>query len=202
MSLLLRPFGDGALRSHLPEGANARAVLDALRAVPRVVDAIVTERHAVVSFEPEARPDGLAEAIERALSAGSAASAPRDHIVRVRYEGEDLDELAIRAGLAPADVISLHAEGTYVVALVGFLPGFGYLRGLDPRLVVPRRANPRPRILPLSVAVAGPYTGIYPFASPGGWNLIGTAVGFSPFDVRSGAALALGDRVRFVRDGS
>ncbi|MGA7121769.1 MAG: carboxyltransferase domain-containing protein [Polyangiaceae bacterium] len=202
MTLLLQQFGDGALRALLPAGANARAVFEALRAVPGVVDAVVTERHAAVSFESEAPPDGLVEAIERALTANDASSPPRDHTVRVRYGGEDLDEVAKRSGLAPADVVALHVEKTYVVALVGFLPGFGYLRGLDPRLIVPRRASPRPRIAPLSVGVAGPYTGIYPFASPGGWNLIGTAVGFSPFDVRAGAALGLGDRVRFARDTS
>ena len=89
----------------------------------------------------------------------------------------------------------------YVVAAIGFLPGFAYLRGLDARLVVPRRAAPRTRVEALSVAIAGPYAGVYPFESPGGWNLLGTAVGFSPFDARAGAVLALGDRVRFVEVG-
>jgi len=78
------------------------------------------------------------------------------------------------------------------------LPGFAYLRALDPRLVLPRRATPRPRVPALSVAIAGPYTGLYPFASPGGWHLLGTAVGFAPFDAHTGAAMSLGDRVRFV----
>lgn len=200
MSVALQPFGDGAWRTSLPEGVNRRALLEALRAVPRVVDAVVTERHAVVTFEPGAAPGGVNEVIEHALSATPTASTPRDHVMRVRYGAEDLEELAQRAGLSPAEVISLHAERTYLVALVGFLPGFAYLRGLDPRLVVPRRASPRPRIAALSVGVAGPYTGVYPFASPGGWNIIGIAVGFAPFDVHSGAALAIGDRVRFVRD--
>jgi KipI family sensor histidine kinase inhibitor len=191
--IALRPFGDAAWRASLPEGANSRAVLDALRAVPRVVDAIVTERHAVVTFDAgAAAPDGVSAAIERALSATSTESTPREHIVRVRYGPPDLEELARRAGMSPADVIALHANRSYVVAIIGFLPGFAYLRGLDPRLVAPRRATPRPRIEALSVGVAGPYTGVYPLSSPGGWNIIGTALAFSPFDVRSGAALALG----------
>ena len=198
----LEPFGDGAWRARLPEGASGRALLDALRAVPRVVDAVVTERHAVVTFEPGAgAPDGVGEAVERALSATTTASAPREHVVRVRYGGPDLEELAQRSGLSQANVISVHSDRMYVVSVIGFLPGFAYLRGLDPRLVVPRRATPRPRIAALSVGVAGPYTGVYPFASPGGWNLLGVAVGFAPFDVRSGAALAMGDRVRFVAEG-
>jgi UPF0271 protein len=203
VGVALQPFGDRAWRASLPEGASCRAVLDALRAVPRVVDAVVTERHAIVTFDPDATaPEGVSEAIERALSEPTTASDPREHVVRVRYGGSDLDEVAERAGLSAADVIALHAGRSYVVTVIGFLPGFAYLRGLDARLVVPRRTTPRARIAELSVGVAGPYTGVYPFASPGGWNIIGVAVEFSPFDPRSGAALALGDRVRFVREGS
>jgi UPF0271 protein len=200
VGVALQPFGDGAWRAPLPEGANGRALLEALRAVPRVVDAVVTERHAVVTFEPAAPPDGVKEAIERALSAPMAGRASREHVVRVRYGGPDLDELAQRAGISPADVSALHADRTYRVAVIGFLPGFAYLRGLDARLVVPRRPSPRTRIAALSVGVAGPYTGVYPFASPGGWNIIGSAVGFSPFDERVGATFGLGDQVRFARD--
>jgi KipI family sensor histidine kinase inhibitor len=80
------------------------------------------------------------------------------------------------------------------------MPGFAYLRGLDPRLVIPRRATPRPRVPAGAVAIGGPYTGVYPLASPGGWHLLGTAIGAALFDVRSGATLALGDRVTFVAD--
>ncbi len=203
MGVALQPFGDRAWRASLPEGVSCRALLAALRALPRVVDAVVTERHAIVTFDPDAAaPEGVSEAIERALSEPTTPANPREHVVRVRYDGADLEEVAERAGFSAADVISLHAGGSYVVTVIGFLPGFAYLRGLDARLVVPRRATPRARIAELSVGVAGPYTGVYPFASPGGWNIIGVAVGFSPFDPRSGAALALGDRVRFVREGS
>ena len=95
-------------------------------------------------------------------------------------------------------MVALHAASTYVVATIGFLPGFAYLRGLDAHLVLPRRSSPRARVPALAVGIAGPYAGVYPFASPGGWHLLGTAVGFTPFDARRGATLALGDRVRFV----
>lgn len=207
MSVALEPFGDAAWRARLPEPsgtASRRAVLAALRGLPRVVDAVVSEHHALVAFEPGAPPDGVAEAIERALSAAGAddpsATPAREHTVRVRYDGPDLDAVARAAGVSPDEAAALHAAVVYEVAVVGFQPGFAYLRGLDPRLVVPRRPSPRPRVPALSVAVAGPYTGVYPFASPGGWNLVGTAVGFAPFDVARGAALAVGDRVRFVRE--
>ncbi len=198
--VVLEPFGDAAWRARLPEGGDRRALLEALRRLPDVVDAVVTERHALVSFEPSAPPRGVAEAIERALAAPAAEAtpAPREHLVRVRYDGVDLEEVARAAGLAADAVVEAHAAGRYEVVAVGFLPGFAYLRGLDPRLVVPRRTSPRTRVPALAVAVAGEYTGVYPFASPGGWNLLGTAVGFVPFAVARGAALALGDRVRFV----
>jgi UPF0271 protein len=135
--------------------------------------------------------------VERARIATTPARAAREHVVRVRYGAPDLEEVSQARRMSPEEVIALHAGGAYVVAAIGFLPGFAYLRGLDPRLVVPRRSTPRPRVEALSVGIAGPYTGIYPFASPGGWNLLGVAVEFSPFDARSGATFALGDRVRF-----
>ena len=102
------------------------------------------------------------------------------------------------AGLSVTQVVDLHAGATYEVAAVGFLPGFANNKGIDARLVGPRRSEPRRRVPPCSVAVAGPYTGVYPFASPGGWNLIGTAVGLVPFSPGAGAVFAVGDTVRFV----
>lgn len=199
MPVSLERFGDAALRARLPEGADSRSLLETLRALPGVLDAVVTERHALVAFNPAFPPVDVQDAIERALSERTRATAPTEHRIHVRYDGEDLDEVASMTRLSRGAVVNLHAEAEYVVAAVGFLPGFAYLRGIDRRLHVARRERPRPRVAPLSVGVAGPYTGVYPFASPGGWNLIGVAVGFAPFEARSGSALALGDRVRFVR---
>jgi UPF0271 protein len=212
--IALEPFGDTAWRAHLPEGsdgASRRELLDGLRALAGVVDAVVSEEHALVVMAPGAPLDGVREAIARTLARGSA-SAPdeptrpelREHRVLVRYDGADLAEVASASGLSPAEVVAIHSGTAYEVTVVGFLPGFAYLRALDPRLVLPRRATPRPRVPALSVAIAGPYTGVYPFASPGGWHLLGTALGFTPFDARTGAAMSLGDRVRFVAhvDGS
>jgi 5-oxoprolinase (ATP-hydrolysing) subunit A len=202
--LRLEPFGDSGWRFRLPRGANGGAVLDALRALPGVHDAIVAEELALVAFDPAAPPAGLGRAVERVIAAGTpsatreqANDSSRVHVVRARYDGPDLDEMAARAGLSVREVIALHTGATYVVAAVGFLPGFAYLRGLDARLVAPRRPSPRARVPVLSIGVAGPYTGVYPFPSPGGWNLVGTAVGFTPFDEHTGAALRLGDVVRF-----
>jgi UPF0271 protein len=77
------------------------------------------------------------------------------------------------------------------------MPGFAYLDGLDERLRLPRRATPRTRVPAGSVAIAGARSGIYPFASPGGWHLLGRVVDFVAFDRAHGATLRSGDRVRF-----
>ena len=204
MNVVVEPFGDAALRARLPDHASGASLLEALRALPHVVDAVVAERHALVTFgralDPRAQAgarDALRAAIASALEAPGPPSHERSHDVRVDYGGGDLDAVAQETGLTEEQVVALHAGGEYVVAAIGFLPGFAYLRGLDPRLVLPRRASPRARIAALSVAIAGGYTGVYPCASPGGWHLIGTAVGFTPFRADEGAAWKLGDRVRF-----
>jgi UPF0271 protein len=132
---------------------------------------------------------------------GGASATPREVIVRVSYDGPDLALVASLSGLPAEDVIRLHAAGVYVVRMVGFLPGFAYLGGLEPRLVVARRSVPRPRVDAGSVAIAADYTAVYPFASPGGWNVIGHAQGAEMFRSDTGALLRLGDRVRFERVG-
>lgn len=125
----------------------------------------------------------------------------REHRFAVRYggdDGPDLDAVAAHAGLTADDVIARHSAGEYVVAFIGFSPGFPYLLGLDPALATPRLDSPRVRVSSGSVGIGGPWTGIYPAATPGGWNLIGrTDVAlFDP--LREPVALcAPGDRVRF-----
>jgi KipI family sensor histidine kinase inhibitor len=93
--------------------------------------------------------------------------------VPVVYDGADLDEVAALTGLSREEVVSRHTGAEYVVAYLGFSPGFGYLTGLDERLHVPRRDSPRTAVPVGSVAIAGPYGAIYPSSSPGGWRLLG-----------------------------
>jgi KipI family sensor histidine kinase inhibitor len=116
--------------------------------------------------------------------------------------GPDLEDVARACGLVPDDVCDRHAAVEYVVCFLGFLPGFAYLGPLDPRLRLPRRATPRSRVPPGSVAIAGEYSGIYPWASPGGWHIIGRT-DLSMFDLGATppARLAPGARVQFVRRG-
>lgn len=121
------------------------------------------------------------------------------HTIDVVYDGEDLADVAARAGVSVARVIALHSDAEYTVEVVGFLPGFGYLGEVPPELRVARRASPRPRVPAGSVAIAGRYAGIYPFASPGGWHLLGRAMEPALFDPTRAfpTRFAPGDRVRF-----
>lgn len=113
--------------------------------------------------------------------------------------GADFDALCQRTHLSPAQLIELHSSVTYTVAMLGFAPGFPYLIGLDSRLHMPRHASPRPRVPAGSVGIAGPQTGIYPTAGPGGWQLIGQTKACL-FEPRSEPPTLLqpGDRVRFL----
>ncbi|MBC7271405.1 MAG: allophanate hydrolase subunit 1 [Streptomyces sp.] len=117
----------------------------------------------------------------------------------VRYDGPDLLDVAAHWGVTEAEVTRVHAATEFRVAFCGFAPGFGYLTGLPPRYDVPRRASPRTAVPPGSVALAGPYTGVYPRSSPGGWQLIGTTDAVLWDHARVPAALlSPGARVRFV----
>jgi KipI family sensor histidine kinase inhibitor len=117
----------------------------------------------------------------------------------VRYDGPDLAEVAQIWGVTPEEVGRIHSAVEFHVAFCGFAPGFGYLTGLPDRYHVPRRATPRTKVPAGSVALAGPYTGVYPRSSPGGWQLIGTtdAVLWDP-GREPAALLSPGTRVRFV----
>ncbi|MGL5910392.1 MAG: 5-oxoprolinase subunit B family protein, partial [Phycicoccus sp.] len=94
--------------------------------------------------------------------------------VPVRYDGADLGDIARRTGLTRAEVVAAHVGTPWRVAFGGFVPGFAYLVDGDPRLRVPRRDEPRPSVPAGAVGLAGEFSGVYPRASPGGWQLLGT----------------------------
>jgi UPF0271 protein len=190
------PLGESALRITLPARCSRRALLDALRATVNVVDVVVTDTHAAVYFDPSRPIPDVAPALALASTARDD-NLVREHIIRVAYDGPDLDDVARDTRLTRAEVIAIHTRPIYTVAFVGFMPGFAYLDGLDERLRLPRRAVPRTRVPTGSVAIAGARSGIYPFASPGGWHLLGRVVDFVAFDVERGATLNTGDRIRF-----
>ncbi|MFG2061755.1 allophanate hydrolase subunit 1 [Micromonospora sp. NPDC048871] len=119
--------------------------------------------------------------------------------IPVTYDGPDLPRVAAHWHTEVPSVVRRLSRTEFRVAFCGFAPGFGYLTGLPPELAVPRLATPRPRVPAGSVALAGPYAGIYPTASPGGWLLVGRTT-VSLFDVRADppSRLTPGARVRLV----
>ncbi len=113
--------------------------------------------------------------------------------------GPDLNEVSALHGMTPRQVIELHASVTYIVYFLGFVPGFAYLGELPQALATPRMDNPRRSTPPGSVGIAGSQTGVYPFATPGGWRLIGrTPMAMFRADREAMSFLSIGDRVRFA----
>ena len=146
------------------------------------------------SAPPEAEGRGRRETVETLEVGGEV------HTIEIVYDGPDLDAIAAATGSTRSAIIEAHAKTSYSVEVVGFLPGFGYLAELDERLRLPRLASPRKVVPRGSVGIAGRYTGIYPFASPGGWNLLGRAVDANLFDpkVDRFTRFRVGDTVRFL----
>lgn len=154
------------------------------------------------------RLGSLVKSVEREFGlagAPTAASVGYEHRVAAKFggdDGPDLAAVAVEAGLSVERVVELVCRAELRVAFVGFAPGFPYLIGLPRELEVARLASPRARVPAGSIAIAGPFAGVYPSATPGGWRLLGRlADGEAPlFDpLRSPPArFAAGDRVRFV----
>jgi inhibitor of KinA len=126
---------------------------------------------------------------------------PREVEIPVCYGGEfgaDLAELAGMHGMTPDQAAALHASAAYTAYFLGFTPGFAYLGGLPAELATPRLASPRRTVPAGSVGIAGNQTGVYPFATAGGWRLIGrTPVALFRPGEREMSLLSIGDRVRF-----
>ena len=127
---------------------------------------------------------------------------PRQVEIPVCYGGEygpDLNDVAAMHGMTPEQAIELHSSTNYLVYFLGFVPGFAYLGELPEALVTPRLAIPRRSVLRGSVGIAGNQTGVYPFATPGGWRLLGrTPISMFRSDRDGLSLLSIGDRVRFV----
>ena len=122
--------------------------------------------------------------------------------IPVCYGGEfgpDIENIAKHAGLTQEEVIKIHTSRDYLIYMLGFLPGFTYLGGLDERIHTPRLANPRIKIAAGSVGIGGSQTGIYPMDSPGGWQLMGmTPVKTYDPEREIPILVEAGDYIRFV----
>lgn len=113
--------------------------------------------------------------------------------------GPDLSFVASHNHLSEDEVISIHSGTDYLVYMLGFIPGFTYLGGMDPRIATPRLSSPRTLIPAGSVGIAGEQTGTYPSDSPGGWQIIGrTPVTMYDMSKAQAALLNAGDYVRYV----
>lgn len=142
--------------------------------LPGVAEVVPADGTLLLVLAPGASvPAGLFELLERGPAEDGAAAAG-NHVVPVRFDGEDLAEVSERAGHAVSGLVDLLCSLTLKVKFLGFQPGFAYLDGLPAELHLPRRANPRKKLAAGSVALGGGYCGIYPFAGPGGWHLLGT----------------------------
>lgn len=138
-----------------------------------VVEVVPTAESVLVECTDGA---ALARALEVLRTVTPVAPAHRDgHTVEiaVRFDGDDLDEVADRIGVAVDELVATVVSGRYEVAFCGFAPGFAYLSGLDRALHVPRRDTPRTRIPAGAFAIAAGFAAVYPSASPGGWHLLG-----------------------------
>jgi KipI family sensor histidine kinase inhibitor len=199
----LRPAGERGLLIEVESLELVHRLHAALRALdpPGVVELVPAYQTLLVVAGPE-RAGALDELAARlpTLELPPAEAVAGDPVqIPVRYDGEDLAEVAGLTGLDAEEVVRRHTAPEYTVAFLGFSPGFPYLVGLDPALEVPRRDTPRTAIPAGSVGLAGGLTGIYPSASPGGWQLIGRTE-VTLFDPRRDppALLAPGGRLHFT----
>lgn len=207
------PAGDCALTvefaKEISEQASqrVRALAQALKEapIPGVAEWVPTYRSLLVCYDPEIISlRRLTMKLRRLMAREGPAGETKKRVftIPVCYGGsygEDLPFVASHAGLSPEKVVAIHSLVDYRIFMLGFLPGFPYLGGLDPRIHTPRLSTPRTRIPPGAVGIGGGQTGIYPMASPGGWQLIG-ATPLRLYDPKREKPILYeaGDYLRFV----
>ena len=171
---------------------------------PEIDEAVPGMNNLMIVFDPlRLAPEALEQAILHCWRTVVAdAISGRTIDVPVTYggaKGEDLAGFAAAKGMSVEALVAAHVAPLYSVAAVGAMPGFVYLSGLDPRLAMPRRANPRMKVEEGSVIIGGAQAGIMPLTAPSGWHILGHT-DFSLFDPMKDqpAAFRPGDRIRFT----
>ena len=173
--------------------------------IPGVFDFLPTYRSVLVFYDPlDVSAAELQDALVGLLESPDEGGESARQVVHipVLYGGDmgpDIGFVARHAGVSEREVVSIHSGVDYLVYMMGFSPGFAYLGGLDGRLATPRLRSPRAEIPAGAVGIAEAQTGVYPVASPGGWQLIGrTPVRLFDAGREPPALLAAGDYARFV----
>ena len=207
------PAGDAALVVELGDAISpeinrrVRSLSLALErgGVAGVFDFLPTYRSVLVFYDPlELSAAELQDAVMGLLESPDEGGEFARQVVHipVLYGGDmgpDIGFVARHAGMSEREVVRMHSGGRYLVYMMGFSPGFAYLGGLDDRLATPRLQSPRGEIPAGAVGIAEAQTGVYPVASPGGWQLIGrTPVKLFDAGREPPALLAAGDYARFV----
>lgn len=163
------------------DNKHVHALARALTAMqlPGLIECVPAFGSLMISLDPLALSgEELIDTCRKLIESGLSSRGDLRQVVEVPvlYGGEsgpDLDDVAKETGLTQADVVRIHTERPYLVYMIGFMPGYPYLGGLNPKLSVPRLQTPRTRVPAGSVAIAEKLTGIYSVNSPGGWRLIG-----------------------------
>jgi KipI family sensor histidine kinase inhibitor len=204
------PCGDAALTVEfgrdIDEATNARVLaLDARldKTVAGVVETVPTYRSLLVHYDPLVTDfDALsARVLDLARDLPETAVEGRLWRIPVVYGGEygvDLEDVAARRGMTPAEVIERHAAPVYRVYMIGFVPGFSYLGGLDPALATPRRETPRTKTPAGSISIGGDQAAVASIEAPSGWHLLGrTPMRTFMLGREPAFILRPGDRVKF-----
>ena len=191
---------------NLPVRIRALADLITAQNFAYITDIVPSLTRLFISFDPDMiTSHGVKQALLPLLSkaVSDKSVTGRKWCLPICYDGDcapDLSDVAERTGLLPEQVIERHLANTLSVSVMGFMPGLGYMTGVDSCLTLPRRANPRTNVPERSVGIAMGQCVIYPLESPGGWNLIGR-ISYPLFDPARQAPILLraGDEVRFNR---
>lgn len=170
-----------------------------------IVDVIPAFCSLLINYDPRVLSyEELKERMEHLLKMETKTEATRKRIFEIPVcygggYGPDIENIAEHAGLSVEEVIKIHSSKDYLIYMLGFLPGFTYLGGLDERIYTPRLASPRLKIRAGSVGIGGSQTGIYPLDSPGGWQLMGlTPVRTYDPERQTPILVEAGDYIRFI----